>query len=72
MEDELHFLFRCPSLKDGRTGVLDLGFDDEEKEEKSEEEYIECLQGMLREESLKEFIECLDILFNKRQRVLYK
>ena len=71
VEDEVHFLFRCPPLKDSRKDSLTISKENEE-EEVTEEECIERLKELVKEERLKEFVEHLEILFNARQRILYK
>ena len=86
VEDEIHFLFSCRTLRDVRKGLLldireeteeeEEGKEESEEEEEevnvSEEKCVETLKELVKEENIKSFAEDLEILFNARQRILYR
>ena len=98
VEDEIHFLFHCRSLRETSKGLLlDIGADGDEEEDEEEEERedtegeegsdeeeeeegmkvsdddcINKLKELVKEEKLKELAEDLEIMFNAHQRILYK
>ena len=67
VEDKIHFIFHCPRVKQVRVGILGNMKDDEQIDD-----HAEYLKGLLTETSMTGFTEWLEILFNARQRILYK
>ena len=67
VETEIHFIFRCPKLTDSRKHVLDLLHS-----VKGLKTYMKKLKYLVSEEVIKQFAEALEILFNARQRILYR